>query len=531
MAINSAHPSYTAQVVDWTLMRDAYQGERVVKEKGTLYLPPTPGQVLDGQGKPNTAGDKAYEAYKTRASFPDFVSDAVESYIGLLHQKPATIELPAVMEPMLAKASIDGESLQALLRRINVEQLVPGRVGLLLDIAEEPDPANPLPYIALYAAETIINWDESKDHEGVNALNLVVLDESGYERQTDLTWKFEQSYRVLKLGVPAAPAAPTEPGEERDEAQEPAPGDVYIQGEYDLNDGTTVVDSVMSAPMLRGVMLEQIPFVFVNSKDIIATPDNPPMIGLGRLCMTIYRGEADYRQTLFMQGQDTLVTVGGIVDPDTGAADAGAATSDGVRVGAGARIDLNMGGDAKYIGVSSTGLPEQRQALDADKKQASGKAGQLISPSSGKQESGDALTTRLSAQTATLNQIAKAGALALENILKIAAAWMGANPDEVVVTPNLEFVKETLPSKDLVELMSARTMGAPLSLESIHELIVKRGISEKTFEEEMALIEDEDLLAAKAQAKVMALLPAPAPAPAKPGAPAPSPAAAPAGAK
>jgi hypothetical protein len=528
MSVNSYHPSYASRIADWVMMRDAYEGEAQVKAKGTKYLPATPGQVLDGQGSTTnvkTRGNKDYEAYKLRAVFHDFVSDAVESYIGLLHQKPAVIDLPDDMTDFSLKATIDGESLQALLRRLNVEQLVTGRVGMILDLPPNADPLNPVPYIATYFAETVINWNESADHVGVNALQLVVLDETSQVMKPDLEWEIKEQWRVLRLFDQSQLTAPA-PVQKEDGTVEARPNPVrvvtvatnpeqmiYAQGVFTEKDSTSFQDALnYRVPVLRGQPLHQIPFVFLNSKDIITSPDNPPLIGLGRLAMAIYRGEADYRQTLFLQGQDTLVTIGGIVDPDP-AAESGGAGNDGVRVGAGARLDMNMGGDAKYIGIGSEGLAEQRSCLENDKKQATSKAGQLISPDAGKQESGDALSTRLAAQTATLNQIALSAALALENILKIAAAWMGSDPTKVKVTPNLEFADESMLPADLLALVNARNMGAPMSLQSIHDRMSERGLTKLTLDEELALIAEEDLAVLKRKAAAFAAVPSMAPVP------------------
>ena len=103
MALNSTHPTYDASLEDWELLRDAYGGERVVKARGTKYLPATAAHILDGQGSnnPNAKGEKDYQAYKQRAVFPDYVREAVEHYIGMLHQKPAQIELPKVSRKVL----------------------------------------------------------------------------------------------------------------------------------------------------------------------------------------------------------------------------------------------------------------------------------------------------------------------------------------------------------------------------------------------------------------------------------------------
>ena len=525
MALNSTHPSYDAHVKDWLLMRDSYAGEGAVKAKEFDYLPATPSQVLDGalEKDPRKAGYAAYKGYIARTPFPDYVTEAVKRYTGMLHSKAAEFKLPTAMEPLLEKATADGESLTSLLRRINVEQLVSGRLGLLLDFPPNPDPTAPLPYIALYIAEAVRNWDNSADHLGVNALTMVVLDESGPVRISDFEWKDTERYRVLQLGVPVVPpggaAVDDETGDSAkpDDPTEGAGTAVYLQGVFQMAEGgADFSQAAMLAPVYRGQTLEQIPFVMVNSTDITSTPDDPPLLGLGWQCMTIYRGEADYRYTLFMQGQDTLVTIG-TVQQGGSVVNAG---EDPLRIGAGSHINMDLTGDAKYIGIGADGIEGQREALRDDRKLAESKSGAMISPSAGKQESGDALTTRLAAQTASLTQIALTGAAALQNILRVAASWMGLNPEEVQVTPNLQFETQLVTSQEITQLMAARTMGAPISLQSIHGVMKDRGLTQMEYEDELDTIAEEDL----DRAKRIATLPQP---PAPPIAPKPGPGPAP----
>ena len=468
MSLTNTHPLYDATLEDQKIMRDTYAGERTVKNADLEYLHATPGMVADGM-LAKQDGRIAYDGYKARAKFPDFVSDAVESLLGLLHQKPPTIELPAAMEPLRESATASGESMHNLLRRINEHQLVQGRLGLLLDMPENPDPANPLPWVALYTSLSMRNWDDSDDNVDRNKLVFVTLDESGFKRDANFMWTTDERYRVLAL-VDA-----------KDGNHLITSGGTYMQGLYH-GQGVSFDPTLMKPPMIRGKVLEEIPFVFVNSKDTLSRPDNPPLLGLARDSLSIYRSEADYRQALFMQGQDTLVVIGGTL-----------ATANGepTRVGAGAKIDCEMNGDAKYIGVSSTGLPEMRVALENDRKAASARTGQLIDAMGTKQESGEALKTRLTAQTATLNQIALTGAGALQRILRIAAKWMGQNENDVIVIPNLEFASIDMSGKDLTELQTAKTMGAPIASESIHAIMQQRGLTKLTYEEELDRIADE----------------------------------------
>lgn len=462
MSAKSVHPLYSSMLDKWRLGRDSYEGEDAIKASGTIYLPATSGQIADGQGREDTLGEKAYQAYKMRAVYPDIFKDAVEAAIGIMHREPPKIDLPAQLEDMREDCTLLGESLEMLLRKINARQLTTGRLGLLGDIRKDGDSVRPV--IAIYNEMAIRNWDDTSISDDDVDVRLVILDESGYEMDQSLTWTFVNKYRVLGLVGPE--------------------GTLESTGTYAstvLREDDEVMGAILNSPSLTGNTLDQIPFVFVNSKDLSPSPDVPPLHGLAKLCLAIYRGEADYRQNLFMQGQDTLVRIGAQGDED-----------DVVRTGAGARIDVPIGGDAKYIGVSSNGLPEQRQALENDYRRAVQKSGQLLDATSRAKESGDALRIRVAAQTATLPQIAKTGAAALERVLRALARWYGANEDDVKVTPNLNFTEADLNGQTLVQIVQSKGLGAPISEESIHEWMQDQGFTKLTYEEELKRLGEEE---------------------------------------
>jgi len=358
------------------------------------------------------------------------------------------------------KVTVKGESIQMLLRRINEHQLITGRLGLLADI-EDGAQVGTLPYIALYKAKDIINWDDTqKDIQKRNRLNLVVLNESRHER-INLEWRFKRRYRALILGDLAP-----------DDASE-----VYQMVVLGEETNLNIAGAEIIVPSIAGRTLNDIPFVMINSRDIVAEPDDPPLLALANLSMTVYRGEADYRGALFMQGQDTLVIIGG--------------TDEEVRAGAGAVIHVGVEGNAKYIGTDSKGLKEMRESIQNDRKEASESGGKLLDTRQGNAESGEALKIRVGARTASLNQIALTGAEGLETLLRMIATWVGANPEDVTVTPNLDFADASVEGRTLVDWMTAKTLGLPWSKESIHRKLQEKDFTEMEFEDEMEAIEAE----------------------------------------
>ena len=162
-----------------------------------------------------------------------------------------------------------------------------------------------------------------------------------------------------------------------------------------------------------------------------------------------------------------------------------------MKVGSGARIEVPLGGDAKYIGVSSDGLQEQREALKADKEQAAERGARLLDFGDTARQSGDALRIRVAARTTTLRTLAITGAEGLQRALRQIAEFVGANPLEVIVEPNLDFTDDAFTGQDILEYMQAKAMGAPLSLKTIHNNFRKKELTDKTFEEELAEIEGE----------------------------------------
>lgn len=461
--LRNKHPQYNYFLPDWTLMRDAYAGERVVKLKGSVYLPPTSNQVKDGQGKQNTPGQKAYDAYKMRARFPNFTREAIQMAIGMMHNQPPKIILPDAMKDI---KSSRGEDLEQLLRRINVEQLLTGRIGLLADLPIGAAVGEDIPYISTYTAEKIINWDDGAIGQLVpQQLNLVVFDETEMVRGEEFSWREKSKFRVICLGPIAS-----EDGR--------STGYSYRWGLFDENNPFS--EEGLKEATYRGRTLDKIPFVFANVQDLISDPDQPPLLDLANLCMTIYRGEADYRQNLFMQGQDTFVTVGGAFSED-----------ETLSTGAGQRIDLPMGGDAKYVGVSANGIEAQRKALVDDRSHAGSMGAQTLDTTSRERESGTSLHIRMAARTADMTQIAMAGAEALEDVLELIAEWMGEDPEAVEVIPNLEFGDTTLSGQNMVEITTARNLGFPISARSMHQVAMNHGLTDMTYEEELAQAELE----------------------------------------
>jgi hypothetical protein len=441
--VDQKHPDYADRQPEWKEMRDCARGQRAVKEAAEEYLPMPSGFKVQDDG-----GRGMYGAYQKRAQFPEILGPTVRGMVGIIHRTETQIEMPDSMLGLWEKATADGLSLEAFHRRVTTDVLLTGRYGILADAKPE---GSDLPYLAGYSAEAVINWSDARD--------FFVLDESGLKRD-GFTWSEKRRYRVLEL----------------------------VDGRYVVSqyEGTEKTKEDVTPTMRGGGTFDAIPFVVISSRDLSVSPDEPPLIGVARAALALYRLDADYRHQLYMSGQETMVVING---------DAPSA------VGAGVVITLRSGEtgegkevtpDVKYVGPAGTGIAAHRLAIQDERENAIAAGARIFDSTQRAQESGEALRLRYAAQTATLTSISQASAAGLEKALRYIAIMIGANPDEVIVKPNLDFLDATMTPQDAAALVTAWQNGA-ISYQTLYENLQRGEIasSERTAEEEFAQMQRE----------------------------------------
>ncbi|MCA2013509.1 DUF4055 domain-containing protein [Cereibacter sphaeroides] len=402
MDITTRHPAYTTFAPSWRLMRDAVAGEDDIKGAGEQYLPMKSGQAAM---KDAAKQKKAFEAYAARAEFPEIVAPTIRGAVGVMFSKPAEIQLPTRMEHLLERATIDGLTMDSLQRRIATEVMTTGRYGLL------PGIRNGVPHLAGYTAESIINWD-STDGEA----DFAVLDETGWVRNRETgSWAEVERYRECTVL------------EGR-----------YVSRLWSKGSGGWEPAGDEEARTPRGAPLSGMPLVFIGSMDITPSPDDVPLYGLAKLAVRAYRLDADRSWALHMTSEPTPWM--------NGFNDAQQAIEDGAvpqGLGSAALWILPEGAQAGYLEFSGPGLAAQADAIADTLERAAHFGAQVIQRGSSA-ESGEALKLRAASQTATLTTIAQTVASGLEKALRNIATWIDADPDQVTVTPNLDFFDRTM---------------------------------------------------------------------------------------
>jgi hypothetical protein len=437
-------------------MDDVLEGERSIKDAGEKYLPMTEGQRAAGD-----LGRKRYDAYKNRANFPCYAADTATAMLGVMHEsEPDSLKLPKAMEAMIEKATPDAKGLAELQKAVNAEQLKYGRCGLLLD-APTGKGLGLVPTISLYPATKILSWNVvRRSEDGRDIIDYLLLDESALVfDKASKGYETDYRYRVCALDEKGQYYTVSLSQKELAEFSLEAPE--LEEGDY---------------PKLRGKKLKEIPFRFVNVENCDAEIAPPPLLPLANICLTIYRGDADYRGALYNQAQAILFASGFTLDSDSKGGLAGGVISTD-----------KQGATLSFVEPQGAGLGAMRESQNDGHQRAQSIGVALIDQGSS-QQSGAALTTRLSVKTGSMKNIATTAAKALKQLLQLAAEWMGAKKDEVEVSPYLDFQSAYATAQEVLNLWQAVQQGA-MSPQSYHEWLVSNKYTSKTYDEEQTDIE------------------------------------------
>ena len=458
--VSTQNLQFARSLDNYLMMRHTLEGQRRIKEEATTYLMKPPALVDPG----NDPKGLKYAFYRSFAEFPEIVSLALMGIQGLVHSQPATVELPSQLKYLIENATPDGKSLQELWSDMTREVFLMGRSGLL------PEVYSNNVFLCQYEAENIINWRKIKSGSGMTA-SLVVLHEPTEEPTGEgFGSEVVNYYRVLRMESGA-----------------------YIEELYKEQnkvastgapvDGMAMLPEFPIMPARMGKGWDFIPFVPINAVNNEYDIGQIPLLPVAQKAIDYYRKSATYNRTLYLKGDPPMLRTG------FSTSEAESAST----IGGGVVWDANNP-DAKASYIEPTGdvIKDQRQAMMDDLDQARQAVGRLIDEKKQGIESGEALRQRSAAQSVTLVGVLQSVAEGFERALKNITVVMGGNPEEVVFQPNLDFMSGELTADDVVKFTTAKNQGAPLSLQSIHDVFRKGGVTELAFDEEMQLIEDED---------------------------------------
>jgi hypothetical protein len=144
MGADTLHSDYQENIKLWLKCRHFVEGTESVKKHSETYLP-----RLEGQE------DSEYGGYLMRAAFYPAAHRSVQGLAGAVMKKVPFIKFPDM--EYLKDIGVDNESIQQIATKSLEEDLTTGRIGGYVDA----DPDGGKAYIALYNAESVLNWKKA----------------------------------------------------------------------------------------------------------------------------------------------------------------------------------------------------------------------------------------------------------------------------------------------------------------------------------------------------------------------------------
>ena len=444
MPINSEHPEYEANKEVWDKCIDFYNGEEDVKKAGKKYVPGLSGQ--------NTA---KYNAYIKRAPFFGSVSRTVSALTGAVFRKPPAMDLPSSVEYLKKDATGTGMSLTEVAIALSVEIMKTGRAGLHVDIPTDGG----LPYLALYEAKTIKNWDTDTEDP------FVVLEEVQYIK--DPKDKFQLTpktqYRELKIEEGSYKVALWEK-----------------EGKSNKYKETSIFE-----PLSRGRTMDVMPFCVVSPTGLDFGVDRPPILDMVNALAAWWRVSVDHANAIH-----TICVPTPVVSADV------EADKFELKLGPDSCLLLPVGSKAEFLEFKAGGLKEVSAQLERLMDMQAALGARLISNTGNKTliETAEGARIRESMSTAILGSVVASVEAALMKAVDWAANWIAVDQKPSDIKLNKELISTSIDANMVNSLLKA-VLEDKLSFESFYRALEEAGMTDPgvSAENEMKRIKTEML--------------------------------------
>ena len=399
MSVSTEHPDYKLYKNVWAKTRDAVKGSVAIKDKKHAYLPVPDNKSLDDARGIETV---RYKQYLKRAVFTNFTGRTKNALVGAAFRKDPMYDLPEAVEYLNQDATGDGLSLVQLAKDELSNLMETGRSILLVDYPQADsdlslEDVNMLDLrasIVPYTAEQCVNWKTSVIN-GRRLLTLCVLAEPYFNTDLEFSHDSDIQYRVLRL---------TDEG--------------YSQQIY--RDDKPVTDEIYPRKA-DGSVWEEIPLIFVGSKNNDSTIDDAPLSDIADVNVAHYRNSADYEESCFITGQPSLFITHSLTSEQFEEYN-----PDGLILGSRAGHVLGETGSAILLQASPNNLV--MEAMKA-KEQAMVMIGARIITDRGGNETAEGARIRFASENSVLGDIVSNLSQGLEKAIGYVCEFMGVTGD------------------------------------------------------------------------------------------------------
>jgi hypothetical protein len=457
--VRTEHPAYTDVCGLWEKCRATAEGEKAVHAARELYLP-----RLTNEDDPS---------YNTRLAMTPFFNATwrtISGLRGMMFRKPPKIDVPEQLAIDMEDIDLAGTTMQGFAQQVAEDSLTVGRVGIMVDYPLVDASALTLAdvasmglrtHMALYKAETIINWRTVRVN-GSTILSMVVLVEDGELAGGDeFAHNTEKQYRVLDLA-----------------------NGVYRQRLYRINDKDEDELILEFTPLMNNKPLEYIPFVFIGVDVVGPEVEDPPLIDLVTTNLKHYGQATSYERGCFFSGLPTMF-ISGYDDSNE---------ESEIYVG-GTKANCLQSSDARAYYVEVAGnFVALRQNLEDKKAEMAVLGARMLETQKLGVEAEGTHARRQVGEESLLAEMSQTISQGLTRALQWFADWQGMQA-KVKYDLNRDFLPAKMDSATLTAMVGAWQLGG-ISKESLFTNL-KQGeliAEDVTFEEEEARIANQAMM-------------------------------------
>ncbi|MFD3191186.1 DUF4055 domain-containing protein [Sedimentitalea sp. HM32M-2] len=422
------------------LIRDCLDGEDAVKDQGQLYVP-----------KPDGMTSANYAYYLDRACFYGAPEMTLRALVGLALRKAPVVKLPPRLEPMRLSATYENAPMDVLIEEMVREVASMGRFGILLDFPAEGVSVNTTPHISTFRAETIEDF-ETAYVGGRKVLTRVHLASDEDWEGSAVTYEL-----ILEAGV-------------------------YQFRRFVRDQHKNRVDvGENHIPLVNGQPLDFIPFIMVSHEGLRPEDVTPPFLSLCKVAISHFKNSADREHAIFLTASPTPWIAGSL-----------SADKVPTQIGAGAVWLLPEGAEVGMLEFAGSGVAAMKEIMEEKSETMISLGARMLSSTVNRNETIDTATQRTRSELALLHGVVASVEAGLNRLLRLAAEWVGDDPDEASVTLSRDFIESSMEPKMIEQQMKLYLSGV-ISRATLHENLQKGEIvrADRSWEDEKDMIEED----------------------------------------
>lgn len=425
---------------NYRLIRTCLDGDDAVKAAGSLYTP-----------RPSAMDATQFNAYLHRGHFAGVPEMTLRALVGIALRKDPVVRLPARLEPLRLAATEDSAPLAILVEDVVREVMSMGRCGLLLDFPSSGNTATSVPHIARFAAECIEDFSTAYVGGKKVLTRVILVSDEDFDGS-------EVRYELLLEDT------------------------LYKFRRFVLDDQKTRVnigDEVI--PTIGGKALNFIPFVMVSHQGIRPEDVTPPFLALCKTSLAHFATSCDRRHSLHLTAAPTPWLSGSVP--------AGKVPT---TIGAGSLWALPEGCEVGMLEFSGAGIAAMKAEMDDLEAVMVSMGARMLASVINRNETVDTASMRTRSELSLLHGSVVSSEAALNWLLRLAAEWVGASPDEASITLSRDFIETTMDPK-MVETQMRLWQSGAISRQTLYANLQAGEIApaDRTWEEERTLIEEE----------------------------------------